>query len=64
MRDYDTPDLDDRDAWESRTIEGQREEAALIQWEQQRGDAEAEYAEWLRREEYGDQDAPDLGEAA
>jgi hypothetical protein len=72
MRDYDQPDLDERDAWEARTIEGDREEAELRRWEARREEGpqwdepetEADHAQWLRREEYGDQDAPEIGEAA
>lgn len=72
MRDYDAPDLDERDAWEARSIEGDREEAELRRWEARREEGpypdepetEADYAQWLRREEYGDQDAPGMEDAA
>jgi hypothetical protein len=70
----------DHEAWDqeddhtSRIAEADREEAAVRRWEARRemphddepepDDTVYEYAAWLRREEYGDQDAPDIGEAA
>ncbi len=67
-------DRDDHDNWTERQRDADKEEAALRRWEDQREmpyehvnphtETAIEYAAWLRREEYGDQDHPDLGEAA
>ena len=68
-------DHEAREVWEGRAADGDREEAALRRWESRReegpawdapepGETPGEYREWLRREEYGDEDAPDMEEAA
>jgi hypothetical protein len=56
--DYTQPDHDEHDDYIERDRED-RAEAALRRWEAQREmpyEDDEQYAAWLRREEYGDQD--------
>lgn len=75
--DYSGPDYDaqdDFDAHADRCGDADREEAALRRWEARREmpyddepepeETLADYYGWLRREEYGDQDTPDMEDAA
>jgi hypothetical protein len=77
-RDYETPEDytgPDYEAWAEKDDhdERDRDEARLRRWEQQREmpyeDAPEHedtiaHAMWLRREEYGDQDTPEMEDAA
>ena len=65
---------DTYDDWVERERHGDKEEAALRRWEEAREmpyehdapepDDTIAHAMWLRREEYGDQDTPDVEDAA